>query len=390
MGTDVTTIDETEPEANLREEYQRLLARRRLGNVLRVEATLTVDEIIAEMKANAHGPDLSPEVYDEVRRVFAAQLAENEGGRLQPIIDEISAEIRERLTEKGMTLPLPVFAGQFPHGSFNAQARPVPGGVLILINSGLFMFIWQMLKIATMAIRFTALNEKGELIGHPELPPVIESREEITSLLTDCVLAYILYGDSRRARRLPTLGGVRHLLLVRLVRACETFTVAHEFGHVIDGHFSEAAPELDLDAISYSSKDHLQEYNADQIAAALLIAGVQAEADALAQKPSIDEYELNYFQLDAKTSVAGPFLFFALSQLIDQVRNRVLSVPSSEPPEVSSHPPAPERVSRLRALFSDYPISFDFEFANLYTEFFTGQIDQIVAEAQRRFGESAS
>ncbi len=149
----------TDPESELRAEYYRVLARRRLLTDLRGEAAVTVEDIIAEMKANAHGPDLSPAVYEEIRRNAAVQLLEEEGGRFQPIIDEMSAEIRERLTEKGMTLPLPVFAGQFPHGSFNAQARPVAGGVLILINSGLFMFIYQMVKVATMATRFTDYNE---------------------------------------------------------------------------------------------------------------------------------------------------------------------------------------------------------------------------------------
>lgn len=388
IGTDVNTTEESDPETELRKEYLRLLARRRLSETLHAEATVTGEDIIAEMQANAHGPDLPPQFYEQLRKSLADQLRENEGGRFQPIIEVISAEIRERLTEKGITLPMPVYAGQFPHGSFNAQARPVNGGVLILINSGLFMFIYQMLKIATMATRFTDLNERGQLVKHPKIHDAVQSSEEITRLLTDCVLAYIKHEDSTRAHRLPALGGVRQTLLAMLVHSCEMFTVAHEFGHVIDGHFSDAAPVLDSNVTSYFSKDHLQEYNADQIAAALLIAGVYAEAEALSKQPRIEEYELAQLHLRSMATVAGPFIFFALSDLVDQVRKRVHSVPTSEPAEVSSHPPAPERFFQLSNFFTRNNTECNFEFANGYTGFFTAQIDSIVAEAQRRFGES--
>lgn len=388
MGTELKMVEGTDPEAELAKEYQLLLARRRLFRDLHARPTLTVDEIISEMKAYSHGPDLSPQFYEEMRKSHAEQQLNNEGGEFQPFIHHVSEEIRERLKEKGMTLPVPVFAGQFPHGSFNAQARRVPGGVLILINSGLFMFIYQMLKIATMATRFTDFNEKGELIEHPEIPATGKPPEEITRLLTDCVLAYILHGDSTLARRLPTLGGVRQALLARLVHACESFTVAHEFGHVIDGHFSKAVPVLDADMNTYISKDHLQEYNADQIAAALLIAGVYAQVEDLSTQPQIEEHDLDLFRLHAAATIAGPFLFFALSHLIDQVRRRVRSVPASEPAEVSSHPPPQERSFQLRAYITNKNNAFDFELADSYTEFFAAQIDPIVAEAQRRFGET--
>lgn len=381
-GIQVNTTRGTDPEAELRKEYYRVLARRRLSKDLRGMPAVTVEDLIAEIRANAHGPDLPPQVYEEIRRHHAELQLENEVGRFQSLIDEISAEIRDRLTDKGMTLPLPVFAGQFPHGSFNAQVRPAAGGVLILINSGLFMLIYQMLKIATMATRFTDVNEKGEVLEHPEIHAAVRSPEETTGLLTDCVLAYILHGDSTRARRLPALGGVRQLLLGMVVHACEFFTVAHEFGHVIDGHFSNAEPVFDPEVRTYFHKDHFQEYNADQIAAALMIAGVYKSVEL-----NIKEHELAQFRLKAMATVAGPFLFFALSHLIDQFRHRVRSVATSEPAEVSSHPPAQQRSFQLRAYITNKNDAFDFELADRYTEFFTAQIDPIVAEAKRRLGE---
>ena len=366
----MTTGTSDRPEDALRARYREVLRLRRVESRLRGEPAVSIDDIIAEMRDNDRGTPLNPEFFEEIRRTSAD--ASPLEGLLQPVIDDISSELNTELAADGRSLPCAVYAGQFPHGSFNAQARVVPEGVLVLLNSGLFMLLHQVLKVAALASRFTDEGANGELVEHPDIEPPSHTLDEIADLLTESVLAYLLFGESTRARRLPALGGVLAFSHGGLLRGVETFAVAHEFGHVLGGHLTTDEHRGDPDA--FAKKSQHEEFDADLIGTELLVSALDRRVRAaVAEGDESAEVQ--------RTLVGpGPLIFFSISQLVENVRSRVSALPTREPTDTSTHPSTDERRRRLREVLASDP-RVSLELADAMEGFLAFHTDGVVARA---------
>jgi hypothetical protein len=101
-----------------------------------------------------------------------------------------------------------------------------------------------------------------------------------------------------------------------MARSAERFVLGHEYGHLLAGH-RHTPPGGD-------ERDRRREYEADELAVMLILRGVDPAAE---------------FRWRA-LAVAGPFLFLAVEQLVQQVLGRA----------EATHPAPLERTAELRGI----------------------------------------
>ncbi len=102
-----------------------------------------------------------------------------------------------------------------------------------------------------------------------------------------------------------------------MARSAERFALGHEYGHLLAGH-RHTPPGGD-------ARSARREYEADELAAMLILRGVDEAAE---------------FRWRA-LAVAGPFLLLAVEQLVNRVRGTA----------EQAHPPPAERTALLRGIF---------------------------------------
>lgn len=311
------------------------------------------EEIAAEMKRSAVTEGLDHTIPDDLADILF-RLGSNPapGGQLQGILDDLSRRVEAGMAQAGVSLEFDVFVGQFPTGSFNAQAKRTSAGVLILINTGLMMLIHQSVKILSYAIRFTEYGEGGNVVFADDPDhPAGHSQKEIIDALTEVVVAYLRFeGEegSRRAMRFPAQADRRGYIAQRLTENCELFAVAHEYGHAIDGHLSKPRSVLKSTSVGEMElveKEWNQEFVADALGANLMLRQFEVIADDLG-----DDFSRQWELLNI---VAAPLFFFALDNLVTEARGLPGDTPGAA---VLDHPPSVERAASIRQYVHDYMI----------------------------------
>src|SRR5882762_931091 len=142
----------------LEREYRSFLARFGLPPPSREVA----EQVFAELRRGGReGMDsLSPDVSPE--KLIGMMQASGSG--MQFLVDHISEEIEKSIGRAGLHLNAEFFAGEFPTGSFNAQACLVSNGTLLLLNTGLMVFLHKASKLVSHSIRFAPFGSDGKPI----------------------------------------------------------------------------------------------------------------------------------------------------------------------------------------------------------------------------------
>jgi hypothetical protein len=247
------------------------------------------------------------------------------------LIQDMATEIEHLIVKAGVSFSHNVFAGEFPTGSFNAQIRPAANGFLVLINTGLMMFIYQTLKV----MMYSAFDEGVNPIEYRNRVGNLS----VAHVLSEIVLAYLTVGDPRYATRLPALGGTRMMLFNDFFDNCERFAVAHEYGHLIGGHLDEpklAVSNTPVGELEIVKKEWQQEFEADVLGALILLRALP---------PIRNDYDFMKF----KFVVSGPLIFFTLDELITKATMEILGLGNFV--IVTDHPPAQLRIENLKKYF---------------------------------------
>jgi hypothetical protein len=168
---------------------------------------------------------------------------------LQEVVNRLMVELRDALAALDRRLTVPVFAGVYPTGEFNARAHAVPpSGVLLLINSGLMDILFTVLK-TNLASSFSG----------PDDPPLLDE-SQVTKVLAEAFNAYLYSESSTRSMGLPPLPRERAERLGYVLDRAKQFVLGHEMGHVALGHVQGdgalrrelRSPEMELAADSYA------------------------------------------------------------------------------------------------------------------------------------------
>jgi hypothetical protein len=245
----------------------------------------------------------------------------------------------------GVPLTSPIFVGEFPTYEMNGCVIPLPGGKLILVNSGL-AFLLQHVSQAIAAFRVS-----NQVAGGGTWPTVgfdKQGTEITTGRLANVIIPYVFLGFRIRPEGPVVPGLFQYLVSALVFQGALDFVVAHEVGHVVKGHLSAKQSSWD------------QEFEADETGLKLAC----DTQDLQAATPWLAE-------LIRETRFAGAILFLRLSALLDDVveRSAVRSllhiVETSRPPKPDmtevydrarlagaafTHPPAIKRYDRIRSM----------------------------------------
>jgi hypothetical protein len=292
------------------------------------------------------------EVAKEPRNVLIARLASVKGqarpfaGSALPdrqhMLDIQSGKVENLIEQSGQSVPS-VYCGIYPTGLLNASAQRSEAGTLILVNSGLQQLLYRFAKIQVSSARFG------------KDPPRIDSIQAAVASV-DLFNAYVFGANPELAKALPVLEGPRRVVAENLAQTCEVFVLAHEYGHVLGGHFDSNESILSVKtpggprvAVLTTAED--QEFEADRIAVSLL-------GRALGAGQNIEP------RLQA-VSFAGISMFF----LIEATAEFVAINSGVEINAATGHPGTEQRLQRILSLLAPLAvdaISFDFHYAMMH------------------------
>lgn len=184
--------------------------------------------------------------------------------------------------------------------------------------------------------------------------------------LASSVLTYLFQGDLR----LPLDVGRSLGMAWWLTDATERFMIAHEFGHLLEGHLGTPA---EREAQNWLHRTRDQEFQADETGALLVLRGL---ADPVAD------------QVMTYLAVAGPLFLFAIDHLITRVRNELDNIPQGL--RLSDHPASDERGAALRTLFQELYGPIVLQIADGCVHWLSWQEDDILAAARRLLRDDPS
>ena len=215
----------------------------------------------------------------ERERIGAGVLAavRDSGYALVNPFDEVDTGIRRTLTVSGVDVPAGTHVGGFPHGSLHARGHRSGDDTLILLDPGLRPLLD---RVAGTLVAFQLT---------PADPRQRQRGDQADEAFAAAVVAFL-------RRDPPGPGSAPGTFGFFMARSAERFALGHEYGHLLAGH-RHSPPGGD----DHSAR---QEYEADELAALLILRGVDEGAE---------------FRRRA-LAVAGPFLLLAVEHLVDRIR----------------------------------------------------------------------
>ncbi|RSM81597.1 hypothetical protein DMH04_27350 [Kibdelosporangium aridum] len=275
------------------------------------------------------------------------------------LFDHLTDELRATISAAGLALPTAVLVAEYPHEEFNARARAVPGGTLILLNTGFGLMVYEITKVLGMSVRTFSRSADGSIVIPEETQAQRARGQAAEQALANAVLAYLYRGGVRNAPTVP-IDAESAGLAWRLTHATEKFVLAHEFAHLVEGHLAGAA-----DDHTWLNRTSEQEFQADETGALLVLHGADA-ADVVM----------------LMVAVSGPMLFFVIDHLITRVRNEIDDLPFGV--RDADHPTSDERSAALREMFIRMYGTHVMQLADGLVRWLASREELIVAEAVRQ------
>lgn len=277
---------------------------------------------------------------------FSEELYTNMDIDSSPLQDYV-LEIKKAMKRQKMRLRQDVFVGEFPTGSFNAQAVPVKGGSLLLLNSGLMMTTYQLCYII-----FGSMRMQGEGL---ELEPILDIDATVDAIL-GVLVCYFFFGDSSRYPPTPTLPMMRNLIASGLVTHMQEFALAHEYGHAVAGHLDAnrtILARMPVDDLQVYEKRREQEFEADRLGMTIMLArllekDIELGTGILLGKPggSKEPGVNGIFEILLLSTTAAPFVFFEFDTLISEVAK--FFTDAEDFSIICDHPPSSKRSEEIR------------------------------------------
>lgn len=339
----------------------------------------------------------------EVERAYEALLTREGLGHLyaaESPFAPVDAEIRNTLAASGVTAPGFVYVGEFPHRSVHAQASQVPGGTLILLDTGLRALLDGVATITVASQLAFTRDPTGAVRHEVATPRQHQRRAETDAALAAVLVAYVCQTGAppapapRPAPDPPTAFGLF------MARAAERFAIGHEYGHLLAGHrhsppgagsatTSTTGPaprdtgpqdtgprdtgpqvtEPQDDTGPQSTGPRMsdvdvrrREDEADELAALMILRGLDEPSQFLWRA----------------LAVAGPFLLLAVDRLVARVRREI-----GGGPVAATHPPADARAARLRGIVAQLGEPTLLQIAEAWVSSLALREDSIAAETRR-------
>jgi hypothetical protein len=256
---------------------------------------------------------------------------------LQSLLDQIAGLVMTMLEQAGRSLPTPVYVGLYPTGDLNAEFRPTNAGALVLVNMGSMNLIYEVAKVSVLSNPPDVITKiLGDPVAVPStMVPLIDDRRT-DWLLTEIFNAYIFGRGAFTIQPTPALPQDRLRQIETLVTVCETFLVAHEFGHILAGHRANPRyalqPDSPTDLKEVPIGSATEEFEADEIAVDLLVRFATAPDGARSVALESDLF-------------AGILFLFLLDDAVRTLATR--HEKANHVPVVTTHPQSKDRIHRI-------------------------------------------
>jgi hypothetical protein len=254
--------------------------------------------------------------------------------------DAVDAGIRRTLAVSGVDVPAGTRVGAFPHGSVHARAHTTDDGTLILLDPGLQPLLDRVAATLVDSQLTSSRDDQGTARYRAALLQQRQRRTEVDGAYAAAVADFV--------RRAPGMPGPQNTFGFFMARSAERFALGHEYAHLLAGH-RHTPPGGD-------PADDRREHEADELAAMLILRGVDPAAE---------------FRWRA-LAVAGPFLFLAVEQLVNGVRGRA----------DEAHLLPSRRTTRLREIFEQAGARGLMHFAEAWVSSLALREASIVAHAR--------
>lgn len=344
----------------IEKEYHDLLARHGLEDMLEPPGPESARKF-AEQLSDVEREFVGEQFVDELRGNGYPKPYRNP-------LDGAHQDVRRALAASAIDLPGEVYVGEYPHRSFNAHAVAGQNGTLVLLNTGLLTLLDRAgLAFGASLLTFTRLDY-GAVRMSKATRDEERLRDSAITLLAESLVAYLSQDQVRSSPRLRVPIDTRRLFGFLITKSAENFAVGHEFGHLLSGHVHQTVGYRDIR--DWAAESLLREYEADELAALLLLR-------------SLDESAEFVFRALA---VAGPFVFLALDHLITRVQLEIYEIPDGMIER--THPPSDERGAALRAVFMALEDPNTLQIADAAVTWLSGQEDAIIDIARRLLDSS--
>jgi hypothetical protein len=324
-------------------------------------------------------------------------------GTITGALNYMAADLERAIAMRGWEryLDTPVYVGEYPHNTFNAQAIPVPGGTLILLNDGYFFLVHRVTRLLAASL---IKDKKGVTQGPiPEgVDPALYDHARLRAELCDAFWEY--YSSERGADeefrdRYPIRFNEEGYIASLLRDSCEKFALAHEYGHVLGGDFGYSRNLASVSLRGVMNPEWLRtsredELEADTAGCNIIIAQPydrwQALTDPSAEFPSRMRNPIEqWLELrDRWCRVTAPYIFFAIDRVVRDISTKVFGHGPAERGE-STHPTSKKRLAELKPMLrSAFTQREDFTYADAFPKFLRKEAAAIVRESQRRYAKS--
>jgi hypothetical protein len=211
-----------------------------------------------------------------------------------------------------------VFAiGELPIESINAELTRAPnGGWLILVRTGLMVFIYKLARI--ICTRFVAVDSQGKEAYNEKVPEFSVTCSVARELFVNYARGYPICSNFPIA---PSQRWMANMLATK----AEQFVFGHELGHLALGHLNrdttKAWQTADGFEVKYIPKSWEEEFEADACGLNMLLHLSESDDERL-------------------VAYAGIELFLQMCAVFEEMKEFSGSL---------THPPSRERLARLRA-----------------------------------------
>lgn len=187
--------------------------------------------------------DIERSFSEHMNRVISQNFPESVGNRVyHSTLADLVADVRAAMDRLGYEVHEDVTFGILPTGQVNGRACAVPaGGLIVAIDDGLFNYAYSLAKAvaALCEVAVTRMDGGGEVdiswIDH-DIVRSLRNNEEASRRWLEILFATFVLGYPNANPMRPMVGD-RVYLSTMLTTAVEFFLVAHEFGHLILGHY---------------------------------------------------------------------------------------------------------------------------------------------------------
>jgi hypothetical protein len=250
---------------------------------------------------------------------------------MQGVVEDLFEDLKNPLKNRQVRVRLNDIAiGELQTLEANACCIKVPaGGYVILINTGLMILIYKLAKAFASRVEFQVVEKINRSMSavQPFKSDNVASFQKFANYVYLNIATYLVY-NAPIGPILPVVSLSKYQLNFNslLLHFAELFVIAHELGHIFEGHLSEASTlkiKIEENEVTVFKNNWNQEYSAD-------IFGLQ-----LLQEKVSNENEQSLNRISA---FIGPDFLLTIFDLIEKI-GKVKSI---------SHPSANKRRMNLR------------------------------------------